>query len=57
MDFKVAGTVDGITAIQLDIKAEGLAHNLMVEALERARELDLRSSKRWPRQSASPDPN
>ena len=37
MDFKVAGTVDGITAIQLDIKAEGLAHNVMVEALERAR--------------------
>jgi polyribonucleotide nucleotidyltransferase len=32
MDFKVAGTVDGITAIQLDIKAEGLAHNIMVEA-------------------------
>ncbi|MHC4508385.1 MAG: polyribonucleotide nucleotidyltransferase [Planctomycetota bacterium] len=37
MDFKVAGTVEGITAIQLDIKAEGLAHNTMVEALERAR--------------------
>jgi polyribonucleotide nucleotidyltransferase len=37
MDFKVAGTTDGITAIQLDIKAEGLAHNIMVEALERAR--------------------
>ena len=37
MDFKVAGTVDGITAIQLDIKAEGLAHDVMVEALERAR--------------------
>lgn len=37
MDFKIAGTVDGITAIQLDIKAEGLAHNVMVEALERAR--------------------
>ncbi|MBW8041101.1 MAG: polyribonucleotide nucleotidyltransferase [Planctomycetes bacterium] len=37
MDFKVAGTVDGITAIQLDIKADGLAHNVMVEALERAR--------------------
>ncbi|UCF17506.1 MAG: polyribonucleotide nucleotidyltransferase, partial [Phycisphaerales bacterium] len=36
MDFKVAGTVDGITAIQLDIKAEGLAHAIMVEALERA---------------------
>jgi polyribonucleotide nucleotidyltransferase len=37
MDFKVAGTVDGITAIQLDIKAEGLAHNIMVEALEQAK--------------------
>jgi len=37
MDFKVAGTVEGITAIQLDIKAEGLPHNIMVEALERAR--------------------
>ncbi len=37
MDFKVAGTVNGITAIQLDIKAEGLPHNIMVEALERAR--------------------
>ncbi len=37
MDFKVAGTSEGITAIQLDIKAEGLAHNIMVEALERAK--------------------
>ena len=37
MDFKVAGTVNGITAIQLDIKAEGLANNIMVEALERAK--------------------
>ncbi len=37
MDFKIAGTAEGITAIQLDIKAEGLAHNTMVEALERAR--------------------
>ncbi len=37
MDFKVAGTVEGITAIQLDIKAEGLAHNVMVEAMERAK--------------------
>ncbi len=37
MDFKVAGTVDGITAIQLDIKAEGLAHNIMVEALQHAK--------------------
>ncbi|UCG55848.1 MAG: polyribonucleotide nucleotidyltransferase [Phycisphaerales bacterium] len=37
MDFKVAGTTGGITAIQLDIKAKGLDHNVMVEALERAK--------------------
>ncbi|HCO96158.1 MAG TPA: polyribonucleotide nucleotidyltransferase, partial [Phycisphaerales bacterium] len=37
MDFKVAGSVDGITAIQLDIKAEGLAHDIMIEALKRAK--------------------
>jgi polyribonucleotide nucleotidyltransferase len=37
MDFKVAGTTVGVTGIQLDIKAEGLAHNIMVEALEQAR--------------------
>ena len=41
MDFKVAGTVDGITAIQLDIKAEGLAHNIMVEALAKAKQARL----------------
>lgn len=37
MDFKVAGTTKGITGIQLDIKASGLPHDIMVEALERAR--------------------
>ena len=37
MDFKVAGTKNGITAIQLDIKAEGLDHAIMVETLERAK--------------------
>lgn len=37
MDFKVAGTTEGITAIQLDIKAEGLANEIMVEALQRAK--------------------
>ncbi len=37
MDFKVAGTTGGITAIQLDIKAEGLAQDIMVKALEKAK--------------------
>ncbi len=38
MDFKVAGTSDGITAIQLDLKAKGLEHKVMVETLQRAKE-------------------
>jgi polyribonucleotide nucleotidyltransferase len=37
MDFKVAGTRDGVTAIQMDIKIEGLTVDVMREALERAR--------------------
>jgi polyribonucleotide nucleotidyltransferase len=42
MDFKVAGTVRGVTAIQLDIKAEGLAHHVMVEALQQAKAARMR---------------
>ena len=38
MDFKVAGTSDGITAIQMDIKIDGLSLETMREALGRARE-------------------
>ncbi len=37
MDFKVAGTEQGITAIQMDIKIEGLTLEIMTDALERAR--------------------
>ena len=36
MDFKIAGTRQGITAIQMDIKADGLSIATMSEALERA---------------------
>ena len=38
MDFKVAGTQKGITALQMDIKIDGLTKELMTEALEQARE-------------------
>lgn len=38
MDFKVAGTYDGITACQMDIKIKGLSIELMKTALEQARE-------------------
>ncbi len=38
MDFKVTGTVDGITACQMDIKIEGLSYEIMNKALEQAKE-------------------
>lgn len=38
MDFKVAGTVDGITACQMDIKIEGLSVEILTKALAQARE-------------------
>jgi polyribonucleotide nucleotidyltransferase len=37
MDFKVAGTRDGITALQMDIKIKGLPHEILAQALEQAR--------------------
>ncbi len=38
MDFKVAGTRDGITAIQMDIKIHGLTKSIIEEAIARTRE-------------------
>ena len=38
MDFKVAGTKDGVTALQMDIKVKGLSGALLQQALEQARE-------------------
>ena len=37
MDFKVTGTVDGITACQMDIKVDGLSHQVLTEALNQAK--------------------
>jgi len=37
MDFKVAGTKDGITAIQMDIKIKGINREILARALEQAR--------------------
>jgi polyribonucleotide nucleotidyltransferase len=37
MDFKVAGTKDGITATQMDIKVEGLSFEIMAKALDQAK--------------------
>lgn len=38
MDFKVAGTKDGITATQMDIKVDGLSYDVLEKALEQARQ-------------------
>jgi polyribonucleotide nucleotidyltransferase len=38
MDFKVAGTVNGVTALQMDIKIEGITKEIMKVALDQARE-------------------
>jgi polyribonucleotide nucleotidyltransferase len=37
MDFKVAGTTDGVTALQMDIKIEGIPETVLADALEKAR--------------------
>jgi polyribonucleotide nucleotidyltransferase len=41
MDFKVAGTTNGITALQMDIKISGLSTEIMKQALEQARQARL----------------
>lgn len=38
MDFKIAGTAQGVTAIQMDIKTTGVSSAIMAEALEQARQ-------------------
>ncbi|NGM81097.1 polyribonucleotide nucleotidyltransferase [Paenibacillus sp. 7124] len=38
MDFKVAGTAEGVTAIQMDIKIDGIDRKILEEALEQAKE-------------------
>ncbi|HEX9305624.1 MAG TPA: polyribonucleotide nucleotidyltransferase [Thermoanaerobaculia bacterium] len=37
MDFKVAGSADGITALQMDVKMQGLSRSVLEQALEQAR--------------------
>jgi polyribonucleotide nucleotidyltransferase len=41
MDFKVAGTEDGVTALQMDIKIQGITREIMDKALEQARDARL----------------
>jgi len=41
MDFKVAGTTDGITALQMDIKIDGITKEIMSDALAQAKDARL----------------
>ena len=41
MDFKVAGTAEGVTALQMDIKVAGITSETLRDALEQAREARL----------------
>ena len=41
MDFKIAGTAEGITAVQMDIKISGIPSDVMVRALDQARDARL----------------
>ncbi|MFH1412366.1 MAG: polyribonucleotide nucleotidyltransferase [Candidatus Omnitrophota bacterium] len=41
MDFKVAGTREGVTAVQMDLKIKGISYKIMEEAFERAKKARL----------------
>jgi len=56
MDFKVAGTKDGITSIQMDIKIEGMDLKIMEEALEKARKARLHILGEMEKALAGPRP-
>jgi polyribonucleotide nucleotidyltransferase len=49
MDFKVAGTANGITSLQMDIKIAGITEEIMKVALARPRTAACTSSARWRR--------
>jgi len=56
MDFKVAGTSDGITALQMDIKIKGISFDIMEKALAQAREGRLHILNTMNRVMAGPRP-
>ena len=56
MDFKVAGSAQGITALQMDIKVKGITYEIMEEALRQAREARLFVLARMGETLAEPRP-
>ena len=57
MDFKVAGTRAGVTAVQLDIKVKGLSREIMAQAFAAAREARLKILDVMTQAIAEPRPN
>jgi polyribonucleotide nucleotidyltransferase len=57
MDFKVAGTREGITAIQMDVKVGGIPVKVLAEALEKARVARLHILETMDAAIAAPRPN
>lgn len=57
MDFKVAGTRRGITALQMDVKAQGVTENLMTDALEQARQARMHVLDEMEKTLAQPRPS
>jgi polyribonucleotide nucleotidyltransferase len=49
MDFKVAGTEEGVTSLQMDIKITGITKEIMETALFQAKAAACTSSARWPK--------
>ncbi len=56
MDLKIAGTRKGITAIQMDVKIEGISENIFREALERGRKARLEILDKMAKVLAKPRP-
>lgn len=56
MDFKVAGTKDGVTALQMDIKVSGLSREVLEKALEQARQARLQILEIMSQTIAKPRP-
>ncbi|MDR2911040.1 MAG: polyribonucleotide nucleotidyltransferase [Bacteroidales bacterium] len=57
MDFKVTGTVDGITATQMDIKIDGLPYEVLAKALQQAKEGRLHIMGKMMEVISEPRPN
>ena len=57
MDFKVAGTTEGVTAIQMDVKVSGISIQILTEALEKARLARLHILKTMTKEIAEPRAN